>query len=131
MALFSKARGRLTGGMGLLVLLAAFSVAVHLFSNVVFPFGIFRDEFYYIACSQRLAWGYVDHPPLIALITLITRALFDDSIVGLRLFPALAGAVLIFLAGWMARQLGGGRFAQALAAIAALSALYWIIFGFL
>lgn len=28
------------------------------------PYGWFRDELYYVACSEHLAWGYVDHPPL-------------------------------------------------------------------
>ena len=32
-------------------------------------YGYFRDELYYIACSEHLAFGYVDHPPLIALVT--------------------------------------------------------------
>ena len=32
-------------------------------------YGIFRDELYYVACARRLAWGYVDHPPLVALLT--------------------------------------------------------------
>ncbi len=27
-------------------------------------YGHFSDEFYYLACSDHLAWGYVDHPPL-------------------------------------------------------------------
>jgi hypothetical protein len=30
-------------------------------------YGYFRDKFYYIACGRHLAWGYVDHGPIVAL----------------------------------------------------------------
>ena len=47
---------------------ASASVLILAFS---WRYGIFRDELYYIACARRLAWGYVDHPPLsIALLKL-------------------------------------------------------------
>jgi 4-amino-4-deoxy-L-arabinose transferase-like glycosyltransferase len=59
----------------------------------------------------------VDYPPFIAIITAITRWLLGDSLFALHFFPALAGALVVLLAGLMARQLGGGRFAQGLAAI--------------
>jgi 4-amino-4-deoxy-L-arabinose transferase-like glycosyltransferase len=93
-----------------------------------FRYGIFRDELYYIACSEHLAWGYVDQPPLIALITWLERHIGGDSLLSLRFLPALAGAVTIWLAGRMARKLGGGRFAQALAAIAVLIAPGYLAF---
>ena len=38
------------------------------FSSTASGYGVFRDELYYIACAQHLDWGYVDHPPLVALI---------------------------------------------------------------
>lgn len=43
-------------------------------------YGYFRDEFYYIACSNNLAFGYVDHPPLAMLLLRGIRELFGDSI---------------------------------------------------
>ena len=76
-------------------------------------YGIFRDELYYLACADHLAWGYVDQPLLIALIAWIARHLFGDSLLGLRLLPAIAGAAVVWLAGILAREMGGGRFAQA------------------
>jgi len=85
-------------------------------------YGYFVDELYYLACSDHLDWGYVDQPPLIAVITKLARLLLGDSLVALRFFPALAGTAKIWLAGWIARELGGGRFAQALAALAVLVA---------
>ena len=39
-----------------------------------------------------------------------------------RLLPALLGAALVLLTGWLARELGGGRFAAGLAALATLMA---------
>ena len=80
-------------------------------------YGYFRDELYYIAASEHLDFGYVDYPPFIAIITAITRWLLGDSLFALHFFPALAGALVVLLAGLMARQLGGGRFAQGLVAI--------------
>src|SRR5882672_153483 len=47
-------------------------------------YGIFRDELYYLACSEHLDWGYVDQPPLIALVAWIARHLFGESLIGLR-----------------------------------------------
>lgn len=80
-------------------------------------YGPFRDEFYYIACSERLAFGYVDHPPLAPLITAASRLVLGDSIVALRLMPAIAGAVTVLLAGLIARELGARRFGQTVAAL--------------
>jgi 4-amino-4-deoxy-L-arabinose transferase-like glycosyltransferase len=85
-------------------------------------YGYFVDELYYLACSHHLAWGYVDQPPLIAFVTWLTRHTLGDSLRALRLLPALASAVEITLTGLIAREIGGGRFAQMLACLAALVA---------
>jgi hypothetical protein len=80
-------------------------------------YGYFRDELYYAACGQHLAWGYVDHAPLIAVICWFARRLMGDSLYALRLFPALSAAAKVLLTAWMVRELGGRRFAQFLAAV--------------
>jgi Dolichyl-phosphate-mannose-protein mannosyltransferase len=91
-------------------------------------YGFFRDELYYIACGQHLAWGYVDQPPLIALIAWIARHLLGDSLFGTRLLPVMAGAAVVALTGALAHELGGGRYAQGLAAAAALFAPAFLAF---
>ncbi len=82
-------------------------------------YGYFRDELYYIACSDHLAWGYVDQPPFSILILALTRFVLGDSLYAIRFPAALAGAAVVVLAGLIARRLGGGRFAQVSAALAA------------
>jgi 4-amino-4-deoxy-L-arabinose transferase-like glycosyltransferase len=62
----------------------------------------------------------VDQPPLIAFIARLTRVLLGDSVFAIHFFPGVAHAALVFMTGWTARQLGGGRFAQLLAALSAL-----------
>jgi hypothetical protein len=99
---------------------ALFKLVLHL--AVGRGYGYFRDEFYYLACSDHLAWGYVDQPPLSILLLWISRNLLGDSVIAIRLPAVLAGAATVFLVGWMARRLGGGRFAQALAMLAAIIA---------
>ncbi len=83
-------------------------------------YGYFRDELYYAACGQHLAWGYVDQAPLIALIARVSRGLFGDSLHALRFFPALAAGAQILLTGWIVHELGGRRYAQVLSATAML-----------
>jgi hypothetical protein len=89
--------------------------------NVAFAgrYGYFRDELYYLACTDHLAWGYVDHPPLSIALLAVTRGLLGDSLYAIRFPAALAGAATVVLTGLMARKLRGGRFAQLLAAGAA------------
>lgn len=103
-----------------LVVLPLLKLVLHLVTYR--GYGIFRDELYYIACSERLAFGYVDHPPLSVAFLAIARALLGDSLFAIRLLPALAGAATVLVVGLLARELGGGRFAQILAMTAAIAA---------
>ena len=89
-------------------------------------YGIFRDELYYLACSRHLAWGYVEFPPLIAVLTRAVTALLGESLFAVRLLPAVAGAALVVLTALIARELGGGRFAQGLAGLAVIVAPGWL-----
>jgi hypothetical protein len=85
-------------------------------------YGYFRDELFYLDLSHHLAWGYLDAPPLIAGLAALARTLFGTSLTALRLLPALAGALQVILAGLIARELGGGRFAQGLAGLTVATA---------
>src|SRR5271166_2759935 len=91
-------------------------------------YGYFRDELYYAACGQRLAWGYLDHAPLAPLLARLTRALLGDSLPALRFLPALAASAKVLLGGWLARELGGGKCAQFLAAFCVLLAPIYLTF---
>lgn len=82
-------------------------------------YGWFRDEFYYLACADHPAAGYVDQPPLSIWVLGAWRALFGESLAALRVLPALLGAATVFLTGALARTFGGGRTAQAIAALTA------------
>lgn len=99
---------------------AAVKLAIQLYAAR--HYGYFVDELYYLACSEHLAWGYVDQPPLIALIVRIERSLFGDSLQAIRFLPVLAGAAKVVVTALIARELGGRRFAQGLAALTMLLA---------
>lgn len=95
-------------------------------------YGVFRDELYYLACGRHPSWGYVDHPPMIGWISALVRATLGDSLVAIRLLPALAAAATVWITVRMARELGGGTYAQALAGVAtALAPVYLALFSFL
>lgn len=83
-------------------------------------YGFHRDELYYLASARHLQWGYTDYPPITPLLARLDQALFPGSLIGLRLLPALAGAVIVAAGGLIARELGGGTRAQVLAAFAVL-----------
>src|SRR5690348_17357536 len=81
-------------------------------------FGFYRDELQVLDDAGHMAWGFVVCPPVTPLIERIGLALFDTSLVGLRLFSVIAQGVVIILAGLIARELGARRLAQIVAALA-------------
>ena len=84
---------------------------------VVERYGWHRDELYYAVAGRHLQGGYVEFPPLTALVSALAHLLFGWSLAGFRLWTILAGAGAVVVAALVARELGGGRRAQALAAV--------------
>jgi 4-amino-4-deoxy-L-arabinose transferase-like glycosyltransferase len=87
-------------------------------------YGFHRDELNFIEDRRHLAWEYVDCPPFTPFVAHIAELLFGTSLVGIRFFPAVAQASVLFLTGLMVRRMGGTRWAQIIAAAgAAISAV--------
>jgi hypothetical protein len=122
----APAREAISSTTGMLARLAVAKVLLQ-FAGIN-HYGFFRDELYYMACGEHLAWGYVDQPPLIALVAWLARHLFGNSLVSARLLPIFAGAAVVWITGLLARDLGGGRYAQFLAATSILLAPAYLAF---
>ncbi len=99
----------------LILVFALAKLFLHLIVNAFGGYDYFRDEFYYLACADRLDWGYVDHPPLSIVLLWLNRLLFGDSLFALRLLPAVAGAGTVVLTGLLVKELGGKLQAQLVA----------------
>jgi 4-amino-4-deoxy-L-arabinose transferase-like glycosyltransferase len=106
------------------LLFALAKFAVHLYSAP--GYGFFGDEFYTIALSRHLAFGYVDLPPVVPALVALSRALLGNSFFAYRIFPALAGAATLVVVCAMAREFGGKTFAVALAALGYLAVPIWL-----
>jgi hypothetical protein len=124
-----RRRPRLSAAGAIILAPAVATLLLHLVLSAVQPYGYFRDEFYYVACSQRLAWGYVDHPPLLPLLTRLVTTVLGDSITALRLLPAVTSAAFVAISPIMAREFGGGRRAISIAAVASAIPLVYLIHG--
>lgn len=108
-------------------LTAALAVFVlHLAANP--HYGFFRDELYFIACGRHPALGYVDQPPLVPLLAAGSQ-LFGNSLFLLRALPAAFAAGGIYVTCSIAAELGGGVFAEVLAALAFFAAPVLLSFG--
>jgi hypothetical protein len=102
-------------------LMALAVLALHLATNGLYDFH--RDSLYYLDSARHPAWGYVDYPPLTPTIARFSLWIFGPSVWGLRLWPSLAGAVMVVLTASIARELGGGRAAKLLAGVGAATSL--------
>ncbi len=100
-----------------LLAVAAVITAAHLAVNLFGPYVLHRDALLYLAMGEHLRLWSMDFPPFIALLARATRFLLGDSTAAIRAGPMLAHGLLILLAGVLAREFGGGRFAQLLAAV--------------
>jgi hypothetical protein len=115
-----------------LLLLAGISLGLvlfHLLTSALSGYGYFIDELYFIACSHRLALGYVDQPPLSIGLLALSRWMLGASLPAVRVLPALAMGGTVFMTGLLARQLGGSRRAVVLSALAALVMPVYLVFG--
>ncbi|SPL87838.1 Dolichyl-phosphate-mannose-protein mannosyltransferase family [[Actinomadura] parvosata subsp. kistnae] len=92
-------------------------------------YGYHRDELYFRLLGQTPAWGYFDQPPLTPLLARLSTALFGDTLVGLRVVPALCAGLLILLGAAITRELGGRRGAQTLAAAGLGTGMFPLVAG--
>ena len=102
------------------------TLAFHLIANP--HYGFFRDELYFIICGFRPAWGYVDQPPVVPLLAAGSQ-LFGHSLFLIRALPALFAAASVYVTCLLAVELGGGAFAEILAALVAALTPVLMSFG--
>lgn len=112
-----------------LIIIALANFLLVYISSFVKGYGYFIDEFYYIACASRPAFGYVDHPPLAPLILAAFQFVFGNSIPAIRILPAVAESASIFFTGILVKEMGGGKFAQSIGACAMAASPMIVAFG--
>ncbi|UCF21089.1 MAG: glycosyltransferase family 39 protein [Gemmatimonadota bacterium] len=115
--------------IGVVSALVALKLLLHLATNALGPYEIHRDAFLYMAMGEHLRLFGMDFPPAIAMLSEATRALLGDSLFALRVPIALFSTGLLLLGALTARELGGGRFAQGMAALAVLANLLFLRSG--
>jgi len=124
----STLRTAVSSDVGILVLLALARVFLQVFTNG--QYGFHQDELVTMDVATRhLAWGYVAWPPVTPFLTRVALTLFGPSLIGLRFFAVLAEGMVMLLTGLMIRDLGGGRWAQILGAVAVATTPNSIIQG--
>ncbi|HEU0027807.1 MAG TPA: glycosyltransferase family 39 protein [Ktedonobacterales bacterium] len=126
-SLATRLRSALTSDLAPAATLALLIFIAHML--MAGNYGYFRDELYYLVAGMRLAPGYVDFPPMIALLAALTHLIVRDNLVAIHIIPALAAAALVFITALMARALGGGRFAQTLAALGSAASVVFLATG--
>ncbi|HWC37652.1 MAG TPA: glycosyltransferase family 39 protein [Acidimicrobiales bacterium] len=112
-----------------LAVLAGAKVAFHLATATLY--GLHRDEFYYLAAGSHPAAGYVDQPPITPLLYRGWSSLFGASELALHSLAAILSIPIVVLAALLARELGGGRWAQrATMTVAAVGTVFTTTFHF-
>ncbi len=124
-------RLRRWAGTGLAAVLAIAAAKLLLHLATASRYGYFGDELYFMACGEHLDWGYVDQPPLIGVVAWLVRHTLGTSLLAMRTPSALSGMGLVVLTGLLARELGGGRFAMALAALSSGLAFTYVVMHYL
>lgn len=110
----TSAREPRTDHLALLMIAGAIAV-LHIATNN--RYGFHRDELQFLSDARHLDWGFVSYPPFTPFVEHIGLSLFGLSLGGLRLFSVIAQALVVYVSGLMARDLGGGRLAQVTAAL--------------
>jgi len=88
--------------IGIVFILASVKLIIQLIGNR--NYGFHRDELLHLSVSEHMAWGFMEFPPFIAWIGKVSHFLFDYSLVGTRLFPTIAGVIMLILCCLMAKE---------------------------
>lgn len=84
----------------------AAAVVLRLAAAAVAP--VIDDEAYYWLWAQRLNWGYLDHPPMIAWLIAVTTGLGDSPLL-IRLSPLVLGVLTTYTLFLLGREMFGPR----------------------
>jgi hypothetical protein len=113
----------------LIVAAVVLKLALHVATAIITPYGLHRDEFLYLAMGEHLRLWRMDFPPAIAILAQLMRHTVGVGLAALRLVPALFSTVLVVLSALTARELGGGRYAQGLAALTVIASVAFLRSG--
>ena len=114
----NKSKSVCLGDTAILVYVAALTVVVHWITG--HQYGFHRDELATLEDARHLDWGFVAYPPVTPFFARLSLMLFGTSLAGFRFFAAVAEAIAVVLTGLMAREMGGRRGAQFVAAAVAI-----------
>ncbi len=95
--------------LNIILSISILNLLIYIVTLYFTPYGIFRDELYYLACANRPAFGYVDQPPLSIWVLAVWKFFLGDSLFVIRLLPAFISSVTIFILGLFTFRLGGGK----------------------
>ena len=90
---------------------------------------LFEDEAYYYVWSKHLAFGYFDHPPMVALWAAIGQT-FADGELGIRLLSAVSFSLLIYVIWSMIEHHDKWKHVILFCTVI-VSLAFWQVFGFI
>jgi hypothetical protein len=102
----------------LILTISIINLLIYLLTTAFTSYGMFRDEYYYLACANRLDFGYVDHPPFSIWVLAFWKSLFGDSMFVIRIVPAIVSSVIVFMIGLFTVRLGGDKAAVIISTVA-------------
>jgi hypothetical protein len=104
--------------IALILTISIINLLIYLLTTAFTSYGMFRDEYYYLACANRLDFGYVDHPPFSIWILTLWKSLFGDSMFVIRIVPAIVSSFIVFILGLFTVRLGGNKVAVIISTVA-------------
>jgi len=113
----------------LILLFVCIKVVLNLFAAP--HFGFHRDELLHLALGNHLDWGYKEVPPFIAFLAKISSTFFGDTVFAARIFPTIASGLIIWFTGLITFEIGGRKFAIALACSSLIFSPAFVASGYL
>ena len=101
----------------IILLISLLNILVYFLTLSLTSYGIFRDELYYLACANRLDFGYVDQPPLSIWLLALWKFILGDSVFAIRIVPAVVSSAVVFLIGLFTLRLDGDKSAVIISTI--------------